>query len=147
MTKTQTTEAKIELERTIKAPIDKVWAAWTQADMLGKWFAPGDMGVEVHSCEVKIGGQYEITMVGDDGRHTATGTYTAIDEPKRLAMTWNWTGEGAMPNDTDLEITLEPVDGGTRLVLLHTRLPNQDAADHHTEGWVGCLANLEKLFS
>lgn len=142
---TQIETKTLELERTIDAPIEKVRKALTDPDLLAQWFAPGPMTATVHACDAKVGGQYEIAMTGPtpeggEGTHTCTGTFKEVTDT-RVAMTFNWTEE-PMPNETDLVFDLEPVEGGTRLVLRHSGFPNEEAAKQHTEGWEGCLAKL-----
>lgn len=144
---TQIETHALRLERTYPAPIDKVRKALTDATLLARWFAPGDMTAEVHACDATIGGQYEISMhgkspEGEDGTYTCTGTFQELTD-RRVAMTFNWTAE-PLPNDTLLSFDLEEVPEGTKLVLNHTGFPVKEAAIMHTEGWEGCLANLPK---
>jgi uncharacterized protein YndB with AHSA1/START domain len=37
---------------------------------------------------------------------------------------------------------LEPIDGGTRLTLLHEHLPDEEARKSHEQGWNGLLDKL-----
>lgn len=42
-------------------------------------------------------------------------------------------------------IDLAESDNKTELTLTHERLPDVESRDHHHQGWIGCLDNLEKL--
>ena len=142
---TQIETQSLRIERTYDAPLARVRAALTEPKLLAKWFAPGPLTAEVHACDARVGGQYEISMVGkdpegNDATHTATGTFTEVG-PRRVAMTFNWS-EQPLPNETTLAFDLEETKAGTRLVLTHSGFPNQEAATLHTEGWEGCLAKL-----
>lgn len=148
---TQIETNSLRIEKTINAPIDKVRDALTNPELLQKWFAPGPMNAEVRSCDAKVGGQYEIAMTGPNpesgevGTHTCSGNFTELTDT-RVAMTFNWTEE-PMPNQTELAFDLETVDGGTNVVLTHRGFPNEETAQHHTQGWEGRLANLESLLA
>jgi len=145
---TQIETHSLHIERIIKAPVAKVRQALTDPALLAQWFAPGPMAATVHACDAKVGGHYEIAMIGPDpegnhATHTCTGTFTELTD-RRVAMTFNWTEE-PLPNLTTLSYDLEEVPQGTKLVLRHTGFPAKEAADMHTQGWEGCLAKLPAL--
>jgi len=56
--------------------------------------------------------------------------------PNRLVLTWGWTHDHAVPpGTTRVVITLHAENGGTRAVLRHHNLPDQEQRDHHRKGW------------
>jgi CubicO group peptidase (beta-lactamase class C family) len=71
---------------------------------------------------------------------TTVGVYREIIPNEKLVFTWGW--EGPERHETLVTIELSDRDGGTELVLLHERFADQAAADHHGQGWRGCLENL-----
>jgi uncharacterized protein YndB with AHSA1/START domain len=133
----------LRIERLLAASPARARAAWTDPAKLARWFAPGPMTATVHALDVRVGGQFEVTMHGPDGDHTATGRYTLVRDDM-LVMTWNWTGD-PLPADTTLRIEFHAHAAGTRLVLVHEGLPTQEAAAHHEQGWHGCLDNLPRV--
>jgi len=140
------TKTTLRLERTYKAPLEEVRTYLTEPALLARWFAPGDMQAEVRA-DARVGGHYEISMQGNgpDGKpatHTCAGVYEVL-EPTRVVATFNWK-EQPLPQETRLIFELEPVDGGTRLVLIHEGLPGDEAVAMHRQGWEGCLAKLEE---
>src|SRR5688500_118476 len=74
-TRRQTMAEKLDLvlERTIDAPVELVWQAYTNAEHLKKWFAPRPY--EITECELdpRPGGIFRIRMVGPDGFDTGHG--------------------------------------------------------------------------
>ncbi len=146
---TQIETHELRLTKTIRAPRAKVHEAWTNPKVLAQWFAPGPMTAEVRACDARVGGQYEISMRGEeDGKpttHTCMGVFQAVSED-RIVMTFNWTEE-PLPNETTMTVELNEIEGGTEVVLTHRGFPTQEAADMHTEGWTGCLAKLEGHFA
>lgn len=138
---------KLKLTRTFDATPEDVFDALTEPDELSKWFSPtDDMEVFVDKFEARVGGAYRIEMRAKDGDvHTCIGKIREIDRPNRLAYTWSW--EGGEMGDTLVTWQLRDTKKGTELVLTHDQFPNEEAAERHNEGWVGCLARLEKALS
>lgn len=139
MPKTQTTQS-LTLERTYKQSPDKVWSAWTDPAALREWFYPGDVAsVSVERFEPRRGGALRIQFgPGPMGTPTAVGTFTDVVPGKRLAFTWNWEGQPAMP-DSLVTIEMAKAGAGTRVTLRHDGLPSREVADHHNLGWTGIM--------
>ena len=53
--------------RRFEAPIEKVWNAWSDADLLSKWWAPAPYTCEIHTMEFYAGGFWMYTMNGPEG--------------------------------------------------------------------------------
>jgi uncharacterized protein YndB with AHSA1/START domain len=137
-------ESTLEVRRTIAAPRERVFNAWTRAEELRRWFAPGPLTTAVADVDLRVGGRYRVTMRGADGvEHTVTGVYQVIDPPQRLVYTWRWEGK---PSAGESTVTVEFRDRGdsTEIVLRHEGLPNEKEIAEHSHGWNGCLEKLEK---
>jgi uncharacterized protein YndB with AHSA1/START domain len=79
------------------------------------------------------GGRYRVSM--RDGVQ-ASGRFVEIDAPRRLVFTWGWThGHAVEPGSTRVEVTLAEEEGGTRVVLRHHGLPDDEQRMHHRKGW------------
>ena len=67
--------AAFTITRTLKAPRDVVWRAWTDEDELARWLydfarTPRDS----NSFDVREGGRYRYTLISDDtGEHISPG--------------------------------------------------------------------------
>src|SRR5262249_61990827 len=73
----------------------------------------------------------------------AAGVSPETGPPHRLVFTWGWTNDPAVPpGTTRVVVTLQPEDGGTRVVLRHHDLPDDKQAGHHQGGWEFYLARL-----
>ena len=62
----------LTLHRTINAPVEKVYAAWTDPELLCRWFSPGDTVVTRAVAEVTVGGTFLIEMRRADGKRRLT---------------------------------------------------------------------------
>jgi uncharacterized protein YndB with AHSA1/START domain len=158
---TMTDKLDLVLERTIDAPIDLVWAAYTNPEPLKRWFAPRPY--EVTECELDLrpGGIFRIRMVGPDGfdtGHGVPGCVLEVIEGRKLAWTSalgpgyrpNLAGEGCESFPMTAVITFEDAgDGKTayRAVSLH-----KDEADREKheqmgfhDGWGTVAGQLEEF--
>lgn len=133
----------LEVRQVVKAAPARVFAAWTRADLLAKWFAPADtFSVVVHAADARVGGRYRIEMVPPQGpSHIAVGEYRELEAPSRLAFTWRW--ENQPPRDTLVTVEILPHTSGAEVVLRHSLFLSTDDRDQHRDGWTGCLARLE----
>jgi uncharacterized protein YndB with AHSA1/START domain len=138
------TEHTLEVRRTLAASRERVFDAWTRAEELRKWFAPGPLTTAVAESDLRVGGRYRITMRAPDGKeHTVTGVYQVIDPPRRLVYTWKWDDK---PSAGESTVTVEFNEQGrsTEVVLRHDGLPSEKEVADHNHGWLGCLEKLEK---
>ena len=58
----------LTLHRVIDAPVEAVYAAWTEPEMLRRWLAPGNATVVRAVAEVAVGGTFLVEMRGAEGR-------------------------------------------------------------------------------
>ena len=62
------------------APVDLVWKAWTQSDILDQWWAPKPWKAETKTMDFRVGGQWLYCMVGPNGeKHWCRVDYKAIE--------------------------------------------------------------------
>ena len=98
---TTSAPTELRLERTFAAAPERVFDAWTNPEVLRRWWAAAvDGDTPRADVDLRVGGSYRLTMhdPGNDTEFTVMGEFTAIDPPDRIAYTWSW--EGAPPADT-----------------------------------------------
>lgn len=134
-------ETSLTIERTFKAPREKVFRALTDPAVLAQWYAPGPMAASVERFEAKAGGSFRLTMSGEEGEHTAFGKIVEIVPNERVVKSWQWDNP-EMPFESLVTYELADVEGGTRVRLIHSKLPNREAVEHHLMGWQGILEKL-----
>src|ERR1700687_511503 len=145
----QTAAAPISLQiaRTIPAPREKVFRAWTQAQALKTWFAPTEKYItRIPHLDVRPGGRYRIEMEIEGKSHIVVGTYQEVVPPERLVFTWTWETE---PRHGESVVTIDLVEraGKTELTLTHEKVPSDAARDEHNKGWTGSLDRLGQYVS
>lgn len=132
---------EVRLERVVAATPQRVFDAWTDPAVMRRWYCPNpDMHLEVTGDAV-VGGAFRVDM--GHGAHVVEGVWTDLEPGRLVAFTWRWTTSEVPASRVRVELT--PEGDGTRLVLTHTGLADDDDARGHAEGWQLQLARLDGL--
>jgi uncharacterized protein YndB with AHSA1/START domain len=77
---------KIRMVREFNAPIEKVWRAYTEPELLKKWIAPKPWTIEDQTWDFTVGGVSKYAMVGPEGqRHWMYDEFTAIENGSAIS--------------------------------------------------------------
>lgn len=143
-------EVALEVQHRFAAPREQVFDAWTNPDVLRRWWrAAEDWGTPLAEVDARQGGSYRLSMETGEGEiHTVFGEYREVSPPERLAFTWTWE-EGPGPVMAGSENTLVVVefeeDGdGTLVKLTHSGFASDELKGMHEHGWQGVLGSLER---
>src|ERR1700753_2244097 len=92
---------KLFVIREYDAPVEKVWKAWTDSNLLDKWWGPRPWRAETKTMQFKEGGRWLYAMVGPDGTKAwCRVDFRAIVPQKSFATTaWFCDEEGKINND------------------------------------------------
>lgn len=138
----------LTLKRRLKAPPQKVFAAWTDPEKLIHWFGPAETthGSVRADMDVRVGGRYRVDFQTVDGEHHQVGgEYQEVAPNERLVFSWAW--HSTPERESLVTVTLKPDGDSTLLTLLHERFFDQKARDGHEHGWTGTLEKLERYFA
>lgn len=73
-------EKTLTVERQFAAPLEKVWAAWTEKELLEKWWAPKPYKAVSKSFDFREGGHWHYYMESPEGeKHWCIVNYKEID--------------------------------------------------------------------
>jgi uncharacterized protein YndB with AHSA1/START domain len=110
-------DLEIVLTREFDAPIELVFDVLTKPEHVRNWFAPYGEKVTVCSIDLRVGGDYHIVFVTDDGTECSfRGTYLEVEPPTRTVETWlfdGWPGVEAVES-TELREALPPTAVASR---------------------------------
>jgi uncharacterized protein YndB with AHSA1/START domain len=135
----------LSIRRIIKAPPQKVFAAWTTPSLLMKWWGPAGVVCPQAEIDLRPNGAYRICNRHPDGSTTwIHGVFERVEPPSELISSWNLGMPGA--DGSRVRVRFVPHPEGTELLLAHERLETAARA-MHLEGWTGCLEKLEGLFA
>jgi len=77
---------KIHISREFDAPIEKVWRAWTEPDLLEKWWSPKPHVAKTKVMDFTVGGTWQFAMVSPDGtKNWLCARFTGIEPGKAIA--------------------------------------------------------------
>ncbi len=146
----------LRIERTFDAPIEKVWAMWTDPALFAQWYGPNGMEVPVAEMDVAPGGRRKICMSMKTPERTMTmwfiGEYKEVNAPVRLVYTESMCDENgdlispqAMgmpeghPETTEVIVELSSDGGKTKLKLTHVGVPADSGG---AGGWAQAVDKL-----
>ncbi|MCL6728974.1 SRPBCC family protein [Sphingomonas hankyongi] len=155
-----TNETDLVLERTLDAPIDLVWMAYTDPEHLKQWFAPKPYQITECQLDLTPGGIFRIRMVGPDGFDTGHGTPGCVLEVEdQRKLTWtsalgpgyrpNEMGEGCESFPFTAIVTFEDAGNGKtayRAVAIHKDIADKEAHEKmgFHDGWGTVASQLEE---
>ena len=144
----QAEKLSLEIKRLIKAPPDRVYAAWTDPAQLKQWFGPENVQTRQLVADARVGGKFRWDLINSEGETmTCRGEYRELQPSKKIVFTWQWEDDEAWENHSSIiTVELYDRDGDTELRLTHEHLPSEESRDGHTQGWNSALDKLEKFF-
>jgi uncharacterized protein YndB with AHSA1/START domain len=118
----------------VALPTDEVFRFFTDAERLVRWIGRSA------SLTAVSGGEFEFEI--QPGQF-CRGAYVEVRPSTFVSFTWGWTDPAwnLPPGSSLVSVSLEPADGGTRVRLIHERLPG-DLRPIHDEGWSTFLSRL-----
>lgn len=136
----------LTLKRRLKAPPAEVYAAWTDAEKMARWFGPDSGHVSHAEADVRVGGRYHVQFRAKDGEeHNVGGVYREVVADDKLVFTWAWFS--TPERESVVTLTFKPDGDATILTLLHEEFFDEPARDRHEQGWAGALNKLEAFIA
>ncbi len=141
-------DLSLTLIRSLDAPPELVFEAWTSAEHARRWWYPRQHGKDfaciAFEMDFRIGGAYRYCIRSPGGQETwANGRFREIVPNRRLEFTfqWEWTPEAS--DETLIAVTFEP-QGRACTTLTFTQSPfnSVEMRDGHEGGWGAVLDRL-----
>jgi uncharacterized protein YndB with AHSA1/START domain len=108
-------EREIRVERVFDAPRERVFAAYTDPELIPQWWGPRGTTTVVAELDARAGGRWRFVGRGPDGREDAfRGVFREVTAPERIVQTFEWEG---MPGHVSVDTaTFEDLGDRTRVV-------------------------------
>lgn len=137
----------LRLQRTIKAPAERIYQCFLDPDAYAKWLPPHGFTGKVHAMEAKVGGSFRMSFstINRGWTHFFNGTYRELVPNRRIVHTDRFEDPAMGAGEMTVTIDLEPVKGGTRLSIVQSGIPAGPAGDGAPYGWSQSLDNLAAL--
>ena len=156
MTSTKTTTSAegrdLILQRTINAPTEKVFRAWTEPELLKQWFTPAPWTTPTVETDVRAGGSNLIVMRSPEGNEFPNrGVYLEVVKNQRLVFTDAYQ-QAWVPSEKPFMtviLTFEEAEGKTNYTARVQHWSEADREAHEKmgfhEGWTLCAEQLAAL--
>jgi uncharacterized protein YndB with AHSA1/START domain len=143
--------------RIIHASPEKIYRAFGNPEALENWQAPADMTAKVHDFEFKTGGGYEMSLYyPDDERETKgktsgnedrfTARFIELVPHRKIVQSVSFASENpGFSGEMIMEVTLEPVDGGTNVTYFFRDIPEGIRPEDNEAGTISTLEKLARF--
>ena len=90
-TVTTPSDREIRVERVFDAPRDRVFAVYTDPELIPQWWGPRGMTATVDRMDARTGGDWRFVLRREDGTEEGfRGTYREVTPPERIVQTFEW---------------------------------------------------------
>jgi len=136
----------IRLHRVLKAPPQRVYKAFLDADALARWLPPYGFLCKVHQIDARVGGGFRMsfTNFGSGKSHAFGGKYLELKPGERVRYTDTFEDPN-LPGEMITTVTLKKVSVGTELSVVQEGVPEVIPAEMCYLGWQDSLAQLARL--
>lgn len=125
----------------LNSDIKTVYQAFSDPDILCKWFAPSNLVVSQIMLNFAKGGQYRAVLQGPDGfQQTVMGTFQEIIQDQHISFTWRWDDTNDITK-VDVAFTSLP-NSITTIKLTQSGFAKEQDMLIQQYGWLGCLEKL-----
>src|SRR5580765_7049869 len=136
----------IRLHRVLRAPPDRIYKAFLDADAMAKWLPPNGYTGKVHHMDVRVGGTFRMsfTNFSSGASHAFGGEYLELTPHERLRYTDKFDDPN-LPGEIQVTVSLKKVFCGTEVNIVQDGLPDAIPVEACYLGWQDSLRNLASL--
>jgi uncharacterized protein YndB with AHSA1/START domain len=136
----------VRLHRVLRAPPERVYRAFLEADAMSKWIPPYGFTCKVHHMDARVGGSFRMSFnnFSSGHGHSFGGEYLELVPNERLRYTDKFDDPG-LPGLMEVTVTLKAVLCGTELSVAQAGIPEVVPLEMCYLGWQESLAQLATL--
>ena len=136
----------VRLHRVLRAPPEKVYRAFLEADAMTKWLPPHGFTAKVQHMDAKVGGTFKMSFTNftTGNSHSFGGSYLELVPHERLRYTDKFDDPN-LPGEIQVTVTLKKVSCGTELNIVQEGIPDVIPVEMCYLGWQESLGQLAKL--
>jgi len=136
----------VRLHRVLRAPAERIYRAFLDAEAMAKWLPPNGFTGKVHHLDARVGGTYKMsfTNFSTGNGHSFGGEYLELVPNERIRHTDRFDDPN-LPGQMETTITLKPVSVGTELQVVQEGIPEAIPPEACYLGWQESLVLLAKL--
>ena len=136
----------VRLHRVLRAPPERVYRAFLDADAMAKWLPPHGFTGKVHHLDARVGGSYRMSFTNftTGQSHSFGGEYVALVPHEQIRYTDKFDDPN-LPGVMQTTVSLRPVSCGTELNVVQEGIPGVIPLEACYLGWQESLTLLAKL--
>jgi uncharacterized protein YndB with AHSA1/START domain len=136
----------VRFHRVLRAPPERVYRAFLDADAMAKWLPPNGFTGRVHQMDAKVGGTFKMSFTNftTGNSHSFGGEYLELLPYERIRYTDRFDDPN-LPGQMQVTVALKQVSVGTDLEIVQEGLPDVIPAEACYLGWQESLTLLAKL--
>jgi uncharacterized protein YndB with AHSA1/START domain len=136
----------VRLHRVLRAPPERVYRAFLDADAFAKWLPPDGFTCKVHHLEAKVGGTFKMSFTNftNGQSHSFGGEYLEL-VPNELIRYTDKFDDPNLPGLILVTVNLKAVSCGTELNVVQEGIPDVIPVEMCYLGWQDSLVLLAKL--
>jgi len=136
----------VRLNRVLRAPPERVYRAFLDADALAKWVPPNGFTGKVHHLDAKVGGTYKMsfTNLATGASRSFGGEYLELVPHERIRHTDRFDDPN-LPGTLLVTVSLKKVFCGTQLDIVQEGIPEVIPVEACYLGWQDSLTLLAML--
>ena len=140
------TTGTVTLHRVIRAPTERIYRAFLDAEALCKWLPPHGFTAKVHHLEARVGGTYKMSFTNFANGHTHSfgGKYLELSPNERICHTDQFD-DSKLTGEMRTTVSLKAVSCGTELSISQEGIPAAIPTEACYLGWQESLTLLAQL--
>lgn len=136
----------VNLHRVLKAPVSRVFRAFSNPDAKAAWLPPFGFICQVESFDFKVGGSYRMSFTNftNEQKQSWGGTFKTI-KPNELLVFSDKFDDPNLPGEMTVTISFKTVSCGTELTIKQEGIPDMIPPEMCYLGWQESLIKLAQL--
>jgi uncharacterized protein YndB with AHSA1/START domain len=136
----------VKLHRVLRAPPERIYRAFLDADAMTKWLPPNGFTGKVHHLEAKVGGTYRMSFTNFTSGHSHSfgGEYLELVPNERIRHTDTFDDPN-LPGQMVTTVTMTKVSCGTEVHVTQEGIPAAIPPEACYLGWQESLTLLAQL--
>jgi len=136
----------VRFHRVLRAPAERIYRAFLNADALAKWLPPNGFTGKVHHLDAKVGGTYKMSFTNftTGNSHSFGGEYLELLPNERIRHTDRFDDPN-LPGTMQVTVSFRKVSCGTELNIVQEGIPEVIPPEACYLGWQESLALLAEL--
>ena len=140
------TTGTVQLHRVLRAPPERVYRAFLDADAMAKWIPPYGFTCKVHQMDARVGGIFRMSFTNFTSGNNLSfgGEYLELVPHQTIRYTDKFDDPN-LPGEMQVTVALTKVSCGTEISIVQEGIPAMIPVEMCYLGWQESLAQLATL--